>query len=103
MSYGTDGKDFGIVTDPKLVISQLSWDEMTPELQSRVTYESVISMRGDVIELSKKVDVLNNKPNAPCATMESRIARLEKWKISKMIITAVGSIIGGVGGSHIPK
>ena len=89
--------------DPKLVISQASWDDMTPELQSRITYESVISIRGDVIELSKKVDVLNNKPNAPCSTMESRITKLEKWKISKVIITAVGSIIGGFGGSHIPK
>mgnify|MGYP001612073593 FL=1 len=40
--------------DPKLVISKSSWDEMTPELQARITYESVISMRGDVIELSNE-------------------------------------------------
>ena len=89
--------------DPKLVISQSSWAEMTPELQARITYESVISMRGDVIELSKKVDMINNKPLSPCISMESRIVKLEKWKVSKLIITALGSIAGGFGGSHIPK
>ena len=89
--------------DPKLVISQYSWDKMTPEQQSRITYETVISMRSDVIDLSKKVDTLNNKPLSPCASMETRIEKLEKWKVSKLIITALGSIAGGFGGSHIPK
>ena len=89
--------------DPKLVISRESWNAMTPELQARITYESVISIRSEVIELSKKVDKINNKPDPPCNSCETRISKLEKWKVSKVIITALGSIAGGFGGSHIPK
>ena len=89
--------------DPKLVISRESWNFMSPELQARITYESVISIRSEVIEISKKVDVLNNNPGPPCAAMEKRISKLEKWKVGKMIATAIGSIAGGIWGSHIPK
>ena len=88
--------------DPKLVISRDSWNAMSPELQARITYESVISIRSEVIEISKKVALLNNVPASPCATMEKRVSSLEKWKVGKIIITALGGIAGGYGSKHLP-
>ena len=89
--------------DPKLVITEADWDDMKPELQAKTTYRTVISMREDVICLTKKIDSLINKAPTPCASFEKRIEKLEKNKVLKHIITVLGSIAGGFGGSHIPK
>lgn len=91
------------MSDPKLVISQTSWNEMTPELQSRITYESVISLRGELIEVNKKVDILINKPLTPCKALENRVEKLEKFKMIKTVATVLSGFLGGVGGSHLPK
>ena len=71
--------------DPKLVITESDWDDMNPELQAKTTYRTVISMREDVINLSKKVDRLVNinSQEKPCHKMETRIEKLEKFKLIK--------------------
>jgi len=85
------------MTDPKLVVSQDSWNDMKPELQARITYETVISLRDEIIELRKTI----NKP-IECP-MEPRIKSLEKHKLVKTILTICSGFAGGFGGSHIPK
>lgn len=91
------------MSDPKLVITEESWERMTYKQQSKITYDTVISMRGDVIDLRNTVETLANKPSSPCVAMESRIEKLEKWSKFKAIGTIIAGFFSGVGGSHIPK
>ena len=89
------------MTDPKLVITEADWDNMSPDLKLKTTYRTVISTRNDVIELSKKVDIINSKPFL--CPIEPRVEKLEKFKLIKTIATIFSGFAGGFGGSHIPK
>lgn len=91
------------MTDPKLVVTEEDWDDMKPERQAKITYRSVISLRDDVIRLSKKIDTVLNKPQTPCDKLEARIDKLEKWSKLKAVATVFSGFLSGFGGSHIPK
>ncbi len=91
------------MTDPSMVITGNDWDEMTPRQQAKIIYNTVMSMREDVIGLSIKVDNVINRPVTPCHDLENRVCKLEKWKIGKMAVTVLSSFLGGIGGSHLPK
>lgn len=89
------------MTDPKLVITKETWQDLTHDQKLQITYDTAISTRDSIIELSSKVDVLINKPIV--CPMEPRIDKLEKHKMIKSIVMFFGSVVGGFGGSHIPK
>lgn len=91
------------MTDPKLVVTETDWDDMSPKQQAKITYNTVISMREDVIGLSKKVDSIVSKPPPPCEKMDNRVEKLEKWSKLKAVATIASGFISGFGGSHIPK
>jgi len=92
-----------LTPDPKLVITADDWDDMAPGLQAKTTYRTIISLREDVINLSKKVDMIANKPSTPCPEYEKRIVKLEKYKFAKTALTILSGFVGGLGGSHLPK
>lgn len=87
------------MTDPKLVVTKEVWDTLTDDQKLKITYDTAISTRETILQLSVKVDNLALKP----CPLAGRIESLERNKILKTIITAFGSIAGGFGGSHIPK
>lgn len=89
--------------EPKLVITEDEWDDMSPVLQSKVMYRTTIALRNDVINLSTKIDSILNKPTNPCIYLEKRIGKLEKGKFLKNTISFLGGVLGGFGGSHLPK
>ena len=85
--------------DPKLVVTKETWDTFTPDQKLKITYDTAISTRESIRRLENKMDILSQKP----CTVLDRVEKLEKHKVLKTIITALGSIAGGFGGSHIPK
>lgn len=91
------------MSDPKFVVKKETWNKFTPDEKLEIIYDTTISARDSNIELTKKVNELINKVPTPCDKLEARIKTLERWKIGRTIITAFGSILGGFGGSHIPK
>lgn len=88
-----------LMTDPKLVVTKETWDTFTSDQKLKITYDTAISTRETIMRLEDKVDVLSQKP---CPVVD-RIAKLEKHKYLKTVVTAVFSMLGGFGGSHIPK
>ena len=87
------------MSDPKLVVTEKTWETFTDDQKLKITYDTAISTRETILRLEEKLDVLNQKP----CPMIPRIESLEKHKVLRTIITAFGSILGGFGGSHIPK
>lgn len=91
------------MSDPKLVITKDTWDNLSHDQKLQITYDTTISTLENSIEVNKKLDHLINKKVPPCETMEKRVCKLEKWKVGKMAITVLSSFLGGIGGSHLPK
>lgn len=91
------------MTDPKMVITGDIWEGLTDKQQAKVTYDTVISMRVDLIGLSHKVDSIINKPATPCSELKERVDKLEKWSKFKNVATILGGLLSGWGSSHIPK
>ena len=87
------------MTDPKLVVTKETWDTFTPDQKLKITYDTAISTRETIMRLEDKVDGLSQKP---CPVLD-RVEKLEKHKYLKTVVTAVFSLLGGFGGSHIPK
>ena len=87
------------MTDPKLVVTEKTWDTFTPDQKLKITYDTTISARETILRLENKIDDLYKQP----CPMLPRIEGLEKHKVLRTIITAFASIAGGFGGSHIPK
>lgn len=87
------------MTDPKLVVTEKTWDTLNDDQKLKITYNTAISTRETILRLENKIDELSKQP----CPMIHRIEGLEKHKMLKTVITAVGGVLGGFGGSHIPK